>query len=135
LTDDAAGDPVHDVIASLFATGINDEYTGIKHGFQDASFVPSIKREVLAAFFYQLAGAPPVPDDAPSFSDVPPEHRFYNEIRWLASTGITKGYPHEGFHPDENAHPEATAALFYVCIESQTSEFNPAIAATAYSTP
>jgi hypothetical protein len=94
--------------------------------------VPAVKREAMTAFLYQLAGTPPVPAGAPTFPDVPAGSRFYNEIRWLASTGITRGYPDGGFHPTENVNPDAMAAFLYRLTDTP---INATIAATAFTAP
>ena len=39
---------------------------------------------------------------AASFSDVPVNHPFYDEIEWMADTGITQGYPDGTFRPNED---------------------------------
>lgn len=38
---------------------------------------------------------------AASFSDVPVSHPFYDEIEWMADTGITQGYPDGTFRPND----------------------------------
>ena len=43
------------------------------------------------------------PSGPPSFTDVPADHPFFEEIEWLAESGITKGCDQEGtlFCPDD----------------------------------
>lgn len=87
----------------------------ISQGWPDNTYRPltSITRDAMAAFLYRFSGSPAVPANAPTFSDVPPGAPFYNEIRWLASTGITKGYPDGTYHPGEAVSRAAMAAFLY----------------------
>jgi peptidoglycan/xylan/chitin deacetylase (PgdA/CDA1 family) len=87
----------------------------ISQGWPDNTYRPltSITREAMAAFLYRFSGSPAVPANAPTFSDVPPGAPFYNEIRWLASTGITTGYPDRTYHPGEAVSRSAMAAFLY----------------------
>lgn len=48
---------------------------------------------------------------APSFNDVPESHPFYEEIEWMASTGITEGFPDGGFHPSDPVTRQAMSAF------------------------
>ena len=72
---------------------------GISTGYQTPTgrtFDPAapVLREQMAAFLYRLAGEPEVQLPARSpFADVDPSHPFYRHIVWLASTGVTTGYP------------------------------------------
>ncbi|MCX6497777.1 MAG: S-layer homology domain-containing protein [Arthrobacter sp.] len=103
----------------------------ITQGYPDGTFRPvtSISREAMAAFLYRLAGSPAVPATAPTFVDVPSGNQFYNEIRWLASTGITTGYPDKTFRPGDPVNRDAMAAFLY--------RYNgkPAVPATAPTFP
>ena len=47
----------------------------------------------------------------PSFTDVGPGTQFYTEIGWLASEGISTGYPDGSFRPDDVC-PRWAALLF-----------------------
>lgn len=89
--------------------------TGIAQGFADGAFRPlePVRRDAMAAFLYRLAGSPAVPFDAPVFADVPADSEFFDEIRWLASTGITTGFPDGGFHPLEPVNRDAMAAFLH----------------------
>jgi peptidoglycan/xylan/chitin deacetylase (PgdA/CDA1 family) len=87
----------------------------ISQGWPDNTYRPltPITREAMAAFLYRFSGSPAVPANAPTFSDVPSGAPFYNEIRWLASTGITTGYPDGTYHPGEAVSRAAMAAFLY----------------------
>lgn len=87
----------------------------VSQGWPDNTYRPltSITRDAMAAFLYRFSGSPSVPANAPTFSDVPPGAPFYNEIRWLASTKITKGYPDGTYRPGEAVSRAAMAAFLY----------------------
>jgi peptidoglycan/xylan/chitin deacetylase (PgdA/CDA1 family) len=103
----------------------------ITQGYPDGTFRPvtSISREAMAAFLYRLAGSPVVPDTAPSFSDVPSSNQFYKEIRWLASKGVSTGWPDGTYRPADPINRDAMAAFLY--------RYNgkPAVPATAPTFP
>jgi hypothetical protein len=69
--------------------------TGYENSDGSTSFRPSqpVLREQMAAFLYRAAGADRVDDDGATFADVAPTHVFYDDIEWLASAGVTTGYP------------------------------------------
>ncbi|MGK3647699.1 S-layer homology domain-containing protein [Pseudarthrobacter enclensis] len=103
----------------------------ITTGYADGTFRPlaQINRDAMAAFLYRLSGSPAVPSNAPTFSDVSPSNQFYNEIRWLASTGITTGYPDGTFRPLAPVNRDAMAAFLY------RLSGKPAVSATAPTFP
>lgn len=73
-----------------------------------------INRDALAAFLYRMAGSPsrPAPTRAP-FRDVQPSMKFSKEISWLASTGISQGWPDGTFRPLQPVERGAMAAFLY----------------------
>nr|MCR4869800.1 S-layer homology domain-containing protein [Atopobiaceae bacterium] len=78
--------------------------SGISTGFPDGTFRPYayIVRCDMAAFLYRLAGKPAfVPGSSP-FNDVTPATDHFDEIRWLASTEVSGGFPDGGYHPYGN---------------------------------
>jgi len=90
--------------------------TGITTGWPDGTFHPSapVERQAMAAFLYRFAGSPDfTPPVTESFSDVSSSHPFFTEIEWLASTGITTGYPDHTFHPSAPVERQAMAAFLY----------------------
>ncbi len=89
---------------------------GITTGYPDGTFKPDrrVNRQAMAAFLYRLAGEPAfTPPGAPSFSDVGASHPFFTEIEWLASTGITGGFPDGTFRPGGEVSRQAMAAFLY----------------------
>ncbi len=89
---------------------------GVTSGYSDGTFRPAspVTRMAMAAFLYRFSGSPPfTPPVTPSFSDVPASHPFFFEIEWLASTGITTGYPDGTFRPSARITRQAMAAFLY----------------------
>lgn len=90
--------------------------TGLSTGYPDGTYLPNgtLSRQAMSAFLYRMAGQPadPTCTEAP-FSDVPVDHPFCGEIAWLASTGITTGYPDGTFHPAAGLSREAMSAFLY----------------------
>lgn len=77
---------------------------GISTGYPDGTFRPmaDVVRQDMAAFIYRLCGEPeytPSASDKARFSDVTESTPHAKEIWWLASTGISTGYPDGTFHP------------------------------------
>lgn len=88
---------------------------GISTGYPDGTFRPlaPVNRDAMAAFLYRYNGKPAVPSTAPTFPDVSTGNQFYNEIRWLAATTITTGYPDGTFRPVQAITRDAMAAFIY----------------------
>ncbi len=89
---------------------------GITTGYPDGGFHPleAVSRQAMAAFLYRFAGSPAfTPPTAARFGDVPPGAPFRAEVEWLASTGVTTGYPDGTFHPGANVERQAMAAFLY----------------------
>ena len=90
--------------------------TGISEGFPDGTFRPmaSVARQDMAAFLYRLAGSPdyePTAADLRRFPDVNTETSHYKEILWLASEGITEGFPDGTFRPGASIARQDMAAF------------------------
>ncbi len=89
---------------------------GITTGWPDGTFRPnaSVNRDAMAAFFYRAAGSPHVDLPATSpFTDVAADSQFYREITWLASTGISTGWPDGTYRPVTPIARDAMAAFIY----------------------
>ena len=90
---------------------------GVVGGYDDRTYRPtaSVNRDAMAAFLYRIghdgADAPACTEAA--FEDVPATHPFCGEISWLASTGITTGWPDGTFRPATPVTREAMAAFLY----------------------
>ncbi|MBO1268482.1 S-layer homology domain-containing protein [Arthrobacter cavernae] len=90
--------------------------TGITMGITPTTFGPqmAVNRKDMAAFIFRLEGEPEFTPPAVSpFSDMTPASQFYKEVTWLASNGITTGFPDGTFHPFEDVHRDATAAFLF----------------------
>ncbi|MCL2594054.1 MAG: S-layer homology domain-containing protein [Promicromonosporaceae bacterium] len=88
--------------------------TGITTGWPDNTFRPvqSVERQAMAAFLYRAAGSPSFTTPSVArFIDVPVGAPFFHEIEWLASTGITTGWPDRTFRPTQNVERQAMAAF------------------------
>jgi len=58
------------------------------------------------------AGEPAfTPPASPTFTDVPPSSPLLPEVEWLASTGITTGWPDHTFRPTARVERQAMAAF------------------------
>lgn len=94
--------------------------TGITTGWADRTFRPSeaVNRQAMAAFLFRAAGSPAfTPPANPTFTDVARNHTFFQEIEWLASTGITTGWNEPNgtrtFRPAQPVTREAFAAFLH----------------------
>lgn len=88
----------------------------ISTGWPDGTFRPlePVARDAMAAFLYRLVGSPAFTPPAVSpFVDVAPGTQFYAEMTWLASAGVTTGWPDGTFRPLENVKRDAMAAFLY----------------------
>ena len=108
FSDVGSNHPFHNEIAWM-----SDE--GISTGYEDGTFRPGadVSRQAAAAFLYGMAGSPAGPFPDPGFSDVDAMHPFYDQISWLADSGITGGYEDGTFRPGETVTRQASAAFLY----------------------
>lgn len=95
---------------------------GITTGWPDGTFRPgqAVTREAMAAFLYRFVNAwngtnDPMPScvvGVPrTFTDVSVGHPFCGAIEWLATTGITTGWPDGTFRPGQSIERQAMAAF------------------------
>jgi hypothetical protein len=90
--------------------------SGVTTGYPDGTFRPlgTVNRDAMAAFLYRFAGSPSfTPPTTSPFSDVSTSNQFYKEITWLASSGVTTGYPDGTFRPLGTVNRDAMAAFLY----------------------
>jgi hypothetical protein len=87
----------------------------ITQAYPDGTFRPGVKvdRQTVAAFLHRLDGAPAGPFPDPGYTDIPPTHPFFNEIAWLADTGITNAYPDGTFRPGVKVDRQTMAGLLF----------------------
>ncbi|GAB2732220.1 S-layer homology domain-containing protein [Arthrobacter bambusae] len=77
-------------------------------------FVMGVADGAIDAARYALAKvALGTPQCTQRFSDVPVSSQFYREIQWLASQGITTGYPDGSYGASLPVHRDAMAAFLY----------------------
>lgn len=111
-------------ITWLSAQGIS---TGWDEGYGRRSFRPlePVNRDAMAAFLYRFAGSPSyqAPANSP-FYDVKPGNLFYQQINWLASKGISTGFPLGSgcyaFDPLRPVARDAMAAFMYRFVNGGT---------------
>jgi polyhydroxybutyrate depolymerase len=75
---------------------------GITTGYDDGTFRTgtTVNRQQVAAFLFRMVGDPTFEAPAtPTFHDVSPDHPFFREVEWLASSGITTGWSDGTFRP------------------------------------
>ena len=65
----------------------------------------------MAAFLFRRSGEEVPGDCIQEFSDVPETHAFFDEICWLADSGITTGFPGGTFRPSAVVTRQAMAAF------------------------
>jgi len=74
--------------------GVANGYANDTFGTVLGSFTVPVSRMAMSAFLYRLAGSPPfVAPAVPSFGDVPGSHVFFDEVEWMAASGISSGTP------------------------------------------
>lgn len=85
----------------------------IASGYPDGTFRPvqSVERGAVAAFLHRAAGSPKVTGTGAPFSDVAADHPFRAPIAWMASSGISTGWPDGTFRPSAGTTRDAMAAF------------------------
>ncbi|WP_424445415.1 S-layer homology domain-containing protein [Microbacterium sp. CH-015] len=116
FTDVTVTSPFYKEIAWLASRGISD---GWPTSTSSREFRPDapVTRDVAAAFLYRLMGSPAyTPPTTSPFVDVPVARSFYKEISWLASIGVSEGWPvsdsQSEFRPAAPVARDVTAAFF-----------------------
>ncbi len=86
---------------------------GLAKGYSDGTFRPQdpIRRDAVSAFLYRYAGSPAYTNTA-TFTDISTsEHRA--AIRWMATKGISTGWPDRTFRPGNLTERGAIAAFLH----------------------
>lgn len=113
FTDINPGDQFFDEVAWLAYNGITTGWE-MPDGTRQYRPLNPIARDAMAAYLYRLAGEPQfTPPSTSPFRDVPPHAQFYKEITWLASVGITTGWPDGTYRPLDSVNRDAMAAFLY----------------------
>lgn len=92
------------------------ERQNITTGWADGTFRPdlAIDRNAMAAFLYRYEGRPSFsPPSSSPFKDMRPSSKFYKEVTWLRSSGITTGFSDGTFRPYASTSRAATAAFLF----------------------
>jgi poly(3-hydroxybutyrate) depolymerase len=87
---------------------------GITEGYEDGTFRPGdpVRRQSMSAFLHRYEGEPAVALPAtPTFSDVPADHPFATSVEWMATAGVSEGYPDGTFRPSAVVTRQAMAAF------------------------
>ncbi|WP_350224939.1 S-layer homology domain-containing protein, partial [Arthrobacter sp. efr-133-TYG-104] len=117
FTDVPPGAQFFTEIQWLAAQGISTGWIMPDNSKQYRPLLP-VARDAMAAFMYRLAGSPAftAPQNSP-FTDITPSTKFYKEITWLASTGISTGYVESDksktYRPADSVGRDAMAAFMY----------------------
>ena len=116
-TSDPPDDPTFDDVGpdSTFYAYVEAAYeAGITDGCTDDEFCArdEITRQAAAAMIHRAAGWPEeVPDDAPSFSDVDEDHRFFEEIETLKQRCVISGFEDGTFGPGDDMRRRHAAIM------------------------
>ncbi|MFJ4227143.1 S-layer protein [Paenarthrobacter nicotinovorans] len=117
FTDVPAGAAFYKEITWLAAQGISTGWD-VGGGKREYRPLSPIARDAMAAFLYRYAGKPGFTAPASSpFTDVPAGGGFYQEITWLAASGISTGWVVAGglkeYRPLTGIARDAMAAFLY----------------------
>jgi hypothetical protein len=87
--------------------------TGITTGFGDGTFHPAdnVTRQAMAAFVARLDNGVLTACTTPPFSDVPVNHPFCPQIKWMKTWGYTTGFGDGTFRPAEPVTRRAMSAF------------------------
>lgn len=102
---------------------------GIATGYSDGNYRPlePVRRDAMAAFLYRFLGSPDFqPPTTSPFVDVKPGDQFYKEITWLASEGISTGWPDGTYRPLAEIKRDAMAAFMFRSLPSTNNFQEPA---------
>lgn len=93
----------------------------------------SASRRDYATYVFHTPSLPVAASDSPwpgppspawgTFRDVPPSMQFSNEIEWMASAGISTGWPDNTYRPSQTVARDAMSAFMYRLAGSPA--FNP----------
>lgn len=103
-------EPIKWMYAEGLSTGVN---TNAGREYQPKV---GVSREAMAAFLYRLEGAKHVGPAKSPFVDVKKGDKFYNEIAWMYSEGLSTGVKTSGgraYQPKVTVSREAMAAFIY----------------------
>jgi secreted trypsin-like serine protease len=107
FTDVGPTNPFLEEISWMASEGITTGDGGL--------FRPSapVSRAAMAAFMFRFLDEPDGPFPNPGFPDVTVAHPFFEEISWMADTGITTGFADGTFRPAAPVTRQSMAAFLY----------------------
>lgn len=116
FADMRPGDKFYREIAWMHASGLS---TGIRQPGGLPHYAPKarVTREAMAAFIYRLEQAAAAAPAVSPFGDMNPGYKFFREISWMSSAGLStgirqaSGLPH--YAPKASVSREAMAAFLY----------------------
>jgi subtilisin-like proprotein convertase family protein len=87
--------------------------SGISNGFGDGTYRPSIPvtRQAMSAFMARLADVPLPSCTSPPFTDVPTDHPFCPEIKWMKDALISTGFGDGTYRPEIPVTRQAMSAF------------------------
>jgi hypothetical protein len=87
----------------------------VSTGFTDRTFRSgsAVSRQAMAAFLHRFAGDEDPGACTPTFSDVPADHAFFDDVCWLVGQEIAEGFPDGTFKPAAPVSRQAMAAFLF----------------------
>ena len=117
FTDVKPGDKFYKEVSWMYDQGIS---TGVKQPNGARSYQPKdgVTREAMAAFMYRLdTGAKPAAPKVSPFQDIAVGQKFYTEIAWMSTSGLSTGIKQPSgkpiYAPKNNVTREAMAAFLF----------------------
>ncbi|MBL3680703.1 hypothetical protein D3230_15595 [Leucobacter chromiireducens subsp. solipictus] len=117
FTDVKPGDKFYKEVSWMYDQGIS---TGVKQPNGTRSYQPKdgVTREAMAAFMYRLdTGAKPAAPKVSPFQDIAVGQKFYTEIAWMSTSGLSTGITQPSgkpiYAPKNNVTREAMAAFLF----------------------
>ncbi|WP_087011666.1 S-layer homology domain-containing protein [Leucobacter sp. 7(1)] len=117
FTDVKPGDKFYKEISWMYDQGIS---TGVKQPNGTRTYQPKdgVTREAMAAFMYRLdTGSKPSAPSASPFQDITVGQKFYKEIAWMSTSGLSTGIMQPSgkpiYAPKSNVTREAMAAFLF----------------------
>lgn len=119
FTDYDEEDYFYKEVTWLYSQGITTGWDDEDDGTREYRPFEDIKRDAMAAFLYRLAGSDfkAVEGTRSPFVDYNEDNMYYDEVTWLAKTGISTGWTNEDktreFRAFEDIKRDAMAAFMY----------------------
>jgi hypothetical protein len=106
----------HPFVAEVEWMAAEDITTGFP-GSPQPTYRPSapVSRQAMSAFMFRLGYGSVRPDEpaTATFRDVGTGHPFFGEVEWMASTGVTTGFPGNLFKPGQPVTRQSMSAFLF----------------------